>query len=142
MTSFGSSRLMVNTPRPPHTSCNSLDSLNLACTRLFGKLGLPPRRSTMLGWPSKIGFGRRTACGSVIGRIVGFAHYASKPKKQTTTFLFIAVTPREFGSFLRIDLAYKGSIQGNGEASPSKNGGPQWRKDQACTRRGWLPSLC
>jgi hypothetical protein len=44
----------------------------------------------------------------------GFARYASKPKKPTTTYLFIAASPQGFGSFLKIGLAFMGSTQGKG----------------------------
>jgi hypothetical protein len=51
-------------------------------------------------------------CEGMVGRIVGFAHYVSKLKKSTTTYLSIAASPLEFGSFGKIDLASMEFIQG------------------------------
>jgi hypothetical protein len=57
-TMFGNSRSMGTTPRLPHTKCNFGDLSILACTRSFGRLGLPQGKKIMLGSLSKIGFGR------------------------------------------------------------------------------------
>jgi hypothetical protein len=47
----------------------------------------------------KIDFGRRIDYEGRVGKIMGFAPFASKPKKITITSLFIAASPLEFGSF-------------------------------------------
>jgi hypothetical protein len=71
------------------------------------------------------------------GIIVGLAHFASKPKKQMTTSLFIAASPQEIESFLKIGLAYTGSTQGNGQALAFKIGGLLWWRGKALIGRGW-----
>jgi hypothetical protein len=81
--------------------------LNPLLTRLFGKRGLHQRWRTTLGWHCKIDFGRRIDCGGMVGRIAGYAHFANKPKKVTTTSSSIAATPLWFGSFWRCGLAPK-----------------------------------
>jgi hypothetical protein len=48
------------------------------------------------------------------GKIAGFALFASKRKKTTTTFLCIAVSPFGFGSYSRSGLESKRCIQDNG----------------------------
>jgi hypothetical protein len=70
--------------------------------------------------------------------IVGFAHFASKPRKPTTTYLSIAASPLEFGSFSRIDYTFKDYTLGFGRGLTSKIGGLFWRRRRELTGRDWL----
>jgi hypothetical protein len=96
----------------------------------------------MLGLLSKIGFGWRIGFGGEVGKIVGFARFASKPKKLITTSSCIVGSPLECGSYSRIGLACMAFIRGNGKVSIFKIGGHLWWRDQAPFGRAWLPLPC
>jgi hypothetical protein len=70
----------------------------------------------MLGLPFKIGFERPIVWTSVVGQIVGFAHFVSKLQNQRIIFSSIAALPFEFGNFSKIGLGFKGSFQELGES--------------------------
>jgi hypothetical protein len=55
---------------------------------------------------------------------VGFAPFASKPKRTTTTSSSIAASLFAFGNNFRIGLALVVCTQGNGRASAFMIGGP------------------
>jgi hypothetical protein len=106
-------KLMANSQysfsRHPLTSCNSSFWWSLAFTKLFGRLGRLLKQRIMFGLLCKIGFGRRIDRGNVVETIVGFVRFASKLKKTTTTYLCIAASPLEFGSYSRIEPKALGS---------------------------------
>jgi hypothetical protein len=89
----------------------------------------------MIGLLFKIGFGWQIGFGGEVGKIVGFARFASKPKKPTTISSCIVGSPLGCRSYSRNGLACMGYIRGNGKLSIFKIGGPQWRRDRALIGR-------
>jgi hypothetical protein len=85
----------------------------------------------MLGLLSKIDLGRWIGFGGEVGKIVGFARFASKPKKPTTISSCIVGSPLGCGSYSKNGLACMAYIRGNDKASILKISGQQWRRDQA-----------
>jgi hypothetical protein len=47
----------------------------------------------------KIDFGQRIVYEDAVGKIMGFALFVNNPKKTTITYLSIAASPLEFGSY-------------------------------------------
>jgi hypothetical protein len=66
--------------------------------KLIWKAWAPPKAKNHACLSFKIDFGRRINCGSGGGTILGFASFASKSKRATTTFSSIAASPSVFGS--------------------------------------------
>jgi hypothetical protein len=139
---FGNLQQTGNTPRLRCINFNFWGLFNPRWTLLFGRLGPLLRPNITLGSPFKIGSRRPTVWLSVVGQIVAFARYASKPRNQRIIFSSILASPFEFRNSSKIGLGFKVFTLGIGRILISRIGGLCWQKGQLRNVRCWQLYPC